>query len=280
KQGQQERRPSDPNINFKPGEFAKLVQKSVETVDLIFSKGIDWKAFLSSYQHIQVEYGNQNVSIQAIEKKSDGAFVIRLNVPPDANKADIESYVKHSYETKLQVLEAQYRSELQAKEREINIYKQQSADMFEIVKLQASRPITVEAKAVAENQSKNVEVEMNINAPSKGVVGKMTGDMNIYTSESKQSITEVATEIVKLLDYFEQNDPSITEAQQIVKTSTENQPEILDAEIVQEAINSSHTLRQRIGAAGTAAYIETVKVLLPPFGVAYEAYKAFRNPES
>ncbi len=112
KQDKQERRPSDPNRNFEPGEFAKLVEEYTKTVDLIFKDGIDWRAFLSSYQDIQVQYGDQNVSIQAIEKKSDGAFVIRLNVPPDANKAEVESKAKQSYETKLQVLEAQYRAEL------------------------------------------------------------------------------------------------------------------------------------------------------------------------
>lgn len=119
---------------------------------------------------------------------------------------------------------------------------------------------------------------MNFNAPVYGVAGNVQGNQNIYASEIRQSLTEVATEIVKLLDYFEQNDPSITQAQKIIKTATENQPEILDAEIIEEAINSSTTLKQRLGAAGTAAYIETVKMLLPPFGVAYEAYQAFRNP--
>ena len=38
--------PSDPNKNFKPGDFARLVKSSLEAVDLIFSNGIDspnWK---------------------------------------------------------------------------------------------------------------------------------------------------------------------------------------------------------------------------------------------
>ncbi len=91
KEGKQERRPSDPNRNFELGDFAKLVQKSIETVDLIFKDGIDWKVFLSSYQDIQVEYGDQNISIQSIENKNDGAFVIRLSVPPDVDKANMET---------------------------------------------------------------------------------------------------------------------------------------------------------------------------------------------
>lgn len=279
KSGKEERRPSDPNRNFEAGEFTNLFQKALETVDLVFLDGINWKAFLLSLKELKDKYGEDNVNLQSIENKK-GVFIAHVEVTPNVNKGEIESCTRQLYESNLKALEYKYRSELNAKEREINIYKQQSADMFEIVKLQASRPITVEAKAVAENQSKNVEVEMNFQAPVTGAAGKVEGDMNVYSSEQKHSITEVATEIVKLLDYFEQHDPSITQAQQIVNTATENQPEILDAEIIEEAINSSPTLRQRIGAAGTAAYIETVKVLLPPFGVAYEAYQAFKNPEN
>ena len=121
--GQRKRRPSDPNRNFKPREFAKLVEKYIETINLIFKDGIDWRAFLTSFQILQVEYGEQNVSIQAIEKKSDGAFVIRLNVPSDVDKAEIESRAKESYKTNLKLLETQYRAELQAKDRKIKIYK-------------------------------------------------------------------------------------------------------------------------------------------------------------
>ena len=140
---EQERRPSDPNRNFEPGEFAKLIEHSIHTVDLVFKKGIEWKAFLLSFQDLQVEHGEQNVSIQAIEQKSDGAFIIRLSAPPEADKAEIESYAKQSYETNLKLLEVQYRAELKAKDREIEIYKQKSADILELAKLAANRPINV-----------------------------------------------------------------------------------------------------------------------------------------
>ncbi len=279
-----ERRPSDPNRNFEPGEFAKLVEKSIETVDLIFKDGIDWGAFLGSYQDIQVQYGEQNVSIQAIEKKSDGAFVIRLNVPPEANKADIESKAKQSYETKLQVLEAQYHVQLQAKDDQIAIYRQHNASLENIVNTLAIRPINViGSQAVASSESQrdtyNQSGNFGIGHMSGGTIGKGAEVGGVINKVEANKLTEVATKIEQLLDYFEQNDPSITQAQQIVKTATEEQPEILDAEIVKEAINSSPTLKQRLGAASVAAYIETVKMLLPPFGIAYEAYKAYRNPE-
>ena len=119
KEGQQERLPHDLNRTFKPGEFTKYIEKALNTVDLIFTDGINWGEFLKSFKELQDEYGEENVGVQAIEKKSDGAFVIRLTVPPDANKAEIESQIKQSYETKLQVLEAWYLAQLQAKDETI-----------------------------------------------------------------------------------------------------------------------------------------------------------------
>lgn len=110
-----DRRPSDPNRIFAPSEFAKLFQKALETVDLIFADGIDWKAFFQSFQELRSQYGDENLAIQAIEKKSGGAFVIRLEVPAEADKAAIESQAKELYEKDLRLLGervAEYKDEV------------------------------------------------------------------------------------------------------------------------------------------------------------------------
>ncbi|AUB42119.1 putative protein YjbI, containings pentapeptide repeats [Nostoc flagelliforme CCNUN1] len=135
--GQQERRPS--NGSFASGEFTKLFQKAQKTVDLIFSNGIDWQAFLTSFQRLQVECSGKELTIQAIENKNDGAFVIRVNVPADANKAEIEKYLKREYELALIALEEKYQLQLQGKDEQIEIYRKQSTDLTEIVKLLAGR---------------------------------------------------------------------------------------------------------------------------------------------
>lgn len=137
RQDQQERRPS--NGNFALGEFTKLFQQAQATVDLIFSNGIDWQAFLTSFQKLQVECGGEELSLRAIENKDDGAFVIRVNVPADANKAEIEKYLKREYELALVGLEAKYQIQLQGKDEQIEIYRKQSADLTEIVKLLAGK---------------------------------------------------------------------------------------------------------------------------------------------
>jgi uncharacterized protein YjbI with pentapeptide repeats len=80
KEGKQERRPHDPNKNFAPGEFTKLFQKALETVDLIFREGVDWKAFAYSFQNLQVVNQDTPLAIQSIESKGDGVVLIRVSV--------------------------------------------------------------------------------------------------------------------------------------------------------------------------------------------------------
>ena len=168
---QQKRRPSDPNRNFAPGEFTKLFQQARETIDLIFSEGIDWQAFLSSYQNVQCKSDYGELDIRAIEKSPDGSFIIRVDVPKNTDKADLEAEFYKRYEGELKRLEGIYQKELQAKDREIESYRRESANMTEIAKLLARRPITVETKAVAGdevNQSGNFGIGQMKDGEIKG----------------------------------------------------------------------------------------------------------------
>ena len=107
---QQERRPREGT--FQPGEFTALFQQAVDTVDLIFKDGIDWQAFFQSFQDLRSQYDDQDLSIQAIEKKRGGAFVVRVEVPPKCDKAVIESRAKELYASEVKALEAQYEERL------------------------------------------------------------------------------------------------------------------------------------------------------------------------
>ena len=166
-----DRRPADTKRNFKPGEFASLVGIVANTVDLVFEHGIDWKAFLPTLQELQVKYQDEDLSIAAIEKKPDGAFVVRLNVSPYADKGLIESQAKQLYEEKFKLIEAQYRAELKSLEAEYSIkildkeeeikklYKKHNSDILELGKLAANRPITVEAKAISNSKAMNESID-------------------------------------------------------------------------------------------------------------------------
>lgn len=205
-----DRLPHDPNQIFAPGEFTKRYQIVLETVDLFFNDGIDWRAFLDSLQDLKTQYGN-DLNIQGIEKKAGGSFLVRLEVPSDADKGTIERAAKELYETKLQILEAKYHAELQAKEREIEIYKQQSADILELAKLAASRPITVEAKAVAENQSSS---ESYSNTFNNSPIGNFANKMQDQASQqTNQYIGANLNEITTLIHSLRNIAESFPEAQ-------------------------------------------------------------------
>ena len=156
KDNQQERRPRD-GI-YKSGEFTALFQQAANTIDLIFADGIDWQAFFHSFQELRQQYFDQDLAIQSIEKKQDSAVVVRIEASKDADALAIESGAKQLYAMKLVLMEQRYRAELQAKDGEIQAYRQQSANLMEIVKLQASRPITVEATAVADSSNRKTDL--------------------------------------------------------------------------------------------------------------------------
>ncbi|MDZ8106702.1 MAG: pentapeptide repeat-containing protein [Nostoc sp. DedQUE12a] len=114
----QERRPI--SGNFAPGEFTKLFQKSLETVDLIFRNGIDWDAFAYSFKKVEVENQGAQLDVQSIEKKGDGVILVRVAVAPDADKAKIHSEFTQGYEFAAKALEAQYQARLEDKDKIIN----------------------------------------------------------------------------------------------------------------------------------------------------------------
>ncbi len=302
-----ERRPS--SGEFAPGEFTKLFEEVLNTVDLIFRDGVNWEAFIKAFDRVRdrvrVDNDGTELTVQSIENKGDNVFVIKVNVPPDADKEKIHSDITQNYDRELKAIEDEYRLQLNAKDTEIGIYRQYSAEIIELAKLAASRPI--------QNVIKNLQGDGNMsertintgggnyNEKIKGDyvqgdkydqsgnfgIGNMSGGTiekganvgGVINEAQPKNLAEVAAKIQDLLNYFEQNNPTIIEAQRMVKTATERQPELKNAKVIEEAIEATPTLKQRLSAAGSAAYVETVKMLLPPVGVAIEAVKAWNNPE-
>ncbi|MEJ6486730.1 pentapeptide repeat-containing protein [Nostoc punctiforme UO1] len=147
RQEQQERRPS--SGNFTLGEFTKLFQKSLETVDIIFRNGIDWDAFAYSSKKLEVENQGAQLDVQSIEKKGDGILVVRVAVAPDADKAKIHSDFMQGYEFATKALSAQYQARLEDKDTLIFKQETQINRLFDIVEQQGSVQ-----KALAENPRK------------------------------------------------------------------------------------------------------------------------------
>ena len=232
KSHEQERRPSDPNQNFKAGEFFTLVQKVRETVDLIFLNGIDWAALLVSIHQLQIKSSDNQLSIQAIENKGDGDFVVRVTVPPDSNKAEIEKFIKEKYESERQVLESSYRSELKLKDAEIDSYRRENANLMKVLEWQSAKPIvnTEKVGSIYMPDIRNISINSGNYNESINTGGGSYIQGN-YINMS-QDLTEAASQIQDLLEQLQKQGVMTNVAQEEIAkdlaTQVQNNPKIKD----------------------------------------------------
>ncbi|NEQ06027.1 MAG: CHAT domain-containing protein [Moorea sp. SIO4E2] len=259
---QQERRPY--SGNFTTGEFSKLFQKALETLDLIFLYGVNWQEFVTSFQNIKVESGAEELGIQAIENQGNGTFVIHINTPKEFKKAEIKNDFKQHYELALKAVEEKYRAELKAKDNAITIYREQNANLMEIIKLQANRPIhnaidfaaKVENQPISEEHTFN-EHRFNIDQRNSSIGfayagtandSQIVGTQHYYAPTQKQNLAEAAAEIQQLLNQLSQTKATTTEIEKLTVVAE-----------VAEQINSNPTLKGKVINALKAGGFEAFK---------------------
>jgi len=271
-----ERRPS--SGEFKPGEFTKLFEEVLNTVDLIFRNGVDWKAFIAAFKQVQVDNKGTELGLQSIENKGDGVIVVKVAVPVDADKEKIHSDLKQNYKLALKEVEKRYKVELQAKDNEIQIYRQQSVNMQEIIGLLASRPIdiSIEAKSTSDSkfmtETRKTQVNQNNSSFGVGYSEKVTSQQiggTIHNYAAQQNLVEAAKEIHQLLQQLEQNYPTDTLVQKAI---------VVEAAIKQ--IEGNPELKQRVIGAIKAGGIEAFKELTdhPLVNILVEAWRGWQEP--
>ena len=219
-----ERRPN--SGNFAPGEFTKLFEEVLDTIDLIFRNGVDWKAFVTSFTQVQVENEGTELTIQSIENKGDGVVVVRVNAPPETDKEKIHSDFNRNYEAELKALEEKYQAKLEAKEEQIVIYRQQSASMERIISQMASRPINItnisESKSMQDssdiNQTVSSSPDSNINA-FQGNQNQVTQTQGAQAQPSQAEVIEMLAQIKALIEATELPGEVKVEANAHLKTA-------------------------------------------------------------
>ncbi|ABW33430.1 pentapeptide repeat-containing protein [Acaryochloris marina] len=253
KVNQEERRPFQGN--FCPGEFVALVQKSLETIDLIFVDGIDWQAFFQSFQLLRSKFNEYEVGIQAIEKKG-AAFVVRLEAPPEANKSAIETKAKELYGKQLKVLEEQFIEKMKLQGATLDLAKESLA--FE-------RQKNAQLLSMVQTMANKDKVTQNINAPVGNVAGVNEGiqqtTQHNYAPEIKQTPAESAKEIQDLLSQLQKTNPTDIQT------------------VVEQRIKIDPTFRQRLQNALKEGGVETLKVLFAPIGIPIETVRGWIDAE-
>jgi uncharacterized protein YjbI with pentapeptide repeats len=115
---QQDRRPHVGE--FAPGEFTQLFQEALETVDLIFRDGVNWKAFAYSFANTQIVHEDIPLGIQSIENKGDGTVLIKVGVTANTDKGKIYEDFWSNYKFVQEALEKQYQARISDKNEHIN----------------------------------------------------------------------------------------------------------------------------------------------------------------
>ncbi|MGJ3252941.1 MAG: pentapeptide repeat-containing protein [Elainellaceae cyanobacterium] len=136
-------------------DTVKLPPPISNTIDLRFDDGIDWRAVLLSIDDVQVKYGVPDIVIQAIERQPNEAILIQLITLPDIDAEELEQAIRERYDIQLEALAASYRTEWQATDEQIVLYRQQSTHLMEVVKLQATVLTQIEAAKPAELPSQD-----------------------------------------------------------------------------------------------------------------------------
>ncbi len=119
--------------SFKTGDFMRLFQEIWNTVDLIFHQGVDWLALGTTWQKIQIENAEIPLAIHSIERKGEGIIVVKVEVPLDTDKARLHQEFDRSYNLLLQSVTDRYQIELDGRDRELAIYKEQQTQLHNIL---------------------------------------------------------------------------------------------------------------------------------------------------
>lgn len=111
--------PKPDNGSFEPGHFSKWIQELKDTVDLIFEKGLNWKAFAFSLAQSAIDNNEGNLLLQSIENKGDGVVVAKVQVSEGLNKAKIHQSITDNYEEAIKKIEANHQLVIKAKDKQI-----------------------------------------------------------------------------------------------------------------------------------------------------------------
>jgi uncharacterized protein YjbI with pentapeptide repeats len=128
-----ERRPS--SGVFAPGEFTKLFEVFINTVDLIFQNGLDLQALYNAIVDVKAANQDTQLAVRSIENKGDGVVVVKVEVTEEANKTKIHADFTQSYQVALQAIEAKYQAQLESKDEQIALYRQHQADLKNLMQM-------------------------------------------------------------------------------------------------------------------------------------------------
>jgi len=271
--GSRERRPHDSNRVFESGDFEKLYQQVMNTVQILLRNGVNPEAFRQAFQELIGE--NPEItgdSIQGIERKGND-ILLTLEVPESTDKAKVEREFFAVYEARLEaakqtaLLEAE-RSHLkdvkeivraafttnQLSNPTINLTNKVQADndmsdnsqSFDIDKIKANNPKVNTMSNIQGNQYNDSNLVNNSNLG--GIAGRDYNGNVIHNPASGNNLAEAAAEIQQLLNQLSQTNSASTEIEKLTVVAR-----------AAEEIKNNPTLKAKVVNALKAGGVEAFK---------------------
>lgn len=118
---------------FEPGDFTKLFQVVLNTVEMIFRNGIDREAIAQTLEAVKATYDDR-IKLRGIEDKGDGFFKLSLGVPEGLDKATLHQEFKSLYQAHLKHIEDRYQAHLVTAQQQVDHYQKTTTELTQILK--------------------------------------------------------------------------------------------------------------------------------------------------
>ncbi|MEM6432448.1 MAG: pentapeptide repeat-containing protein [Cyanobacteria bacterium P01_D01_bin.115] len=118
---------------FEPGDFTRLFQVVLNTVEMIFRNGIDRDAISQTLEQVKATHDDR-IKLQGIEDKGDGFFKLALGVPNGIDKANLHEAFKSTYQEHLRQIEDRYQAHLVTAQQQVEHYQKTTTELTHILK--------------------------------------------------------------------------------------------------------------------------------------------------
>ncbi len=184
-----ERRPHDPKSEFEPGDFTKLYQQVMTTMEILLRQGVTREALGQAFGELMLVHPEITPeAVQSIERKGDD-LLLRMNVPAGVDKGRVE-----------ETLQSALQQQLLLHQREVRLLESHNQDLKEIAMAALTNggaSITVGGSIVAK-EDRSIKVRGNFTTGD--VSGSLTGNVHHH---NLQSLAETNPELAKLLAELE-----------------------------------------------------------------------------
>ncbi|HLO87524.1 MAG TPA: pentapeptide repeat-containing protein [Nostocaceae cyanobacterium] len=277
---------------FENGQFSKWIQEVKDTVDLIFDKGLNWKAFAFSLVKSAIDNNEGDLSIKSIENKGDNFWVAKIAVPEGVNKETIHQSLIENYEIAIAKIKCKHQLEITAKNE--RIYTLERILESHIAQLMASvgheisihgegnKVYLVDKKgqfmSVESHQNRNINVKGDFSLQQTGStfnLGDIEGSITNTVQELKESNQPEAANLADLISQLQkaiQDEASLTdeqkkdalEALETIGEEAQKLPENRIQKVCKFALNSLKALTPVVTATGQLS--TALKECLPLIG--------------